>query len=1359
MTKSGGGTLTAGGPAANTFGGATLVAQGVYRAEKATAFGTAGGGVNVGYGATVALAGGITVPAEILTIAGTGEGGQAAVPLRSVGGTNTWAGPLTLNNLPVGMASNRQALEVSDGTLIVNGLIGHTNNAGFDKLGDGTLQIKGAATNTYNQTSILWQGTLESANTAGNAIPNVGLTIGDEVGGADADRLVLLASNQIDDALNVVLRGGAQFSLGTFSDATGGATLYIGPLGSSEIVTGTGTWRSLGSVTVNAYSGGAPAPAVISGNVALAASGGASATRTFTVASTAAMPDLIVSAAVTDGDGNANLQHLTKAGRGRMALTSANMYAGTTTISGGELLVANNTALGVGGTNEVQTVTVPTTVTTFTLTYNGLTAAAITRATADGAAVRAALEPLLGVGNVTVTGAVAGPYTVTFTGQLGTADVSQLTSTVTSGSGTITHATTTAGGGHTIVNSGNNDTAANASLLLSGGITVTNELLRLDSINNEANNGQGFLLQGALRSLDGNNVWQGSVVLSADNTANYADVRVKVDQDRLTINGGITETGVTVIGMGLFKLGDGTLQLAGSTPNSVGQRGTGNSAVVRAAQGTIELNKTPGVDAVRGRVEAGDNNGGAGVDRIVWLASDEYGDQLNLANAFLLAETTGLMDLNGFNETVVGPGTNSLYTRLGTLWSGTFEWNGGTMTLGDGTNAVGHWGTGTLGSRPSISPPGLIRDTAGTGQVVLRTNNAAWDSVDSIAVVDTQVSARISNSGGGRILKTATGWLGLTADNNDTYTGATTVISAGAFTVAAGNALGNAASAISVTGAAALAGLPGGAPVNIPQTIVLTSADLTIRGNADVTLSGIFNGVVGGDRRLISDVNNSAVVEISGTVNISNDANNRVLYLEDRTFNHATTVSGQIVNGGTSTAGGVQKEGVGTIVLTNTTNSYAGVTTVQVGTLRRRNGALPGNATGNTVVVAGAALEVETTTGSLSYAEPLDLRSIGFNNISTGGLRLVDGAPGASQTVTFTGNVVVGGTAAIGIEAGDANGDTLVLGGAGVLSGVNVLSKAGPGTLELAGTAANTNGLAVAPGLIVAQGTVRLNKNPGVNAVGSGWIQIGDHAGGNGADRLVWAAHNQLPDAALITVGASGQLDLGAASDAVGSLILSRHGSQSGDVAIGSGGVLTLAGNTSLPATVQVTNFGWTDGATPPATLSGPGTLQLTEAAPTIVVADSLLPSANDDLSVSAVIGGTYSGTAIIGAPVVLQAHSLVRNAGATVSFIGAGAHLDAALNAIKFDAVPAGAVGGILPYATVGRDSNYDTVPETIDLVTDVDPGAGDAVGRLAGYDASNVKVTANTALSGTINALLIAGDGITVDTSGGLTIPADKW
>ena len=65
---------------------------------------------------------------------------------------------------------------------------------------------------------------------------------------------------------------------------------------------------------------------------------------------------------------------------------------------------------------EVQTVTVDPGVTSFTLNFNGADSAVITRATADGAVVQAALQsiPTLAT-NVSVRGPAGGPYVVTYT--------------------------------------------------------------------------------------------------------------------------------------------------------------------------------------------------------------------------------------------------------------------------------------------------------------------------------------------------------------------------------------------------------------------------------------------------------------------------------------------------------------------------------------------------------------------------------------------------------------------------------------------------------------------------------------------------------------------------------------------------------------------------------------------------------------------------------------------------------------------------------------------------------------------------------------------------------------------------------
>jgi hypothetical protein len=101
-----------------------------------------------------------------------------------------------------------------------------------------------------------------------------------------------------------------------------------------------------------------------------------------------------------------------------------------------------------GTTDEVQTVTEGGSgLTSFTLTYSGQTTGAIA-AGATAADVQTALEALSNIapGDVTVTGAAGGPYTVTFGGTLADTNVAQMTAIPTGGTGTVTVATTTAGG-------------------------------------------------------------------------------------------------------------------------------------------------------------------------------------------------------------------------------------------------------------------------------------------------------------------------------------------------------------------------------------------------------------------------------------------------------------------------------------------------------------------------------------------------------------------------------------------------------------------------------------------------------------------------------------------------------------------------------------------------------------------------------------------------------------------------------------------------------------------------------------------------------------------------------------------------
>jgi hypothetical protein len=116
--------------------------------------------------------------------------------------------------------------------------------------------------------------------------------------------------------------------------------------------------------------------------------------------------------------------------------------------------VASTTLWGPysGTTDEKQSVTVTGAPTggTYTLTYSGQTTAAIAY-NATAAAVQTALAALsnIGAGNVLVTGANGGPYTVAFVGTLANTDVAQMTATASLTGGTspgVTIATTTAGG-------------------------------------------------------------------------------------------------------------------------------------------------------------------------------------------------------------------------------------------------------------------------------------------------------------------------------------------------------------------------------------------------------------------------------------------------------------------------------------------------------------------------------------------------------------------------------------------------------------------------------------------------------------------------------------------------------------------------------------------------------------------------------------------------------------------------------------------------------------------------------------------------------------------------------------------------
>ena len=234
MTKNGVGEV--GLTASNTYSGLTTVNDGFLLVDNSSALGTTNGGTVVNSGAVLALRFGIAVPAEALTLAGTGQSGFGA--LSSSFGSNSWAGNITLS------AGSTISVDAGD-FLNISGAI--TTGGGFDltKTGTGTLLFSGSSANTFNNL-LVNAGILQLNKSIANAAFSGSLTIGD---GSGADTVRLLSGNQIPDTASVTMANVAVFDLNDQSEQTGSIS------GFGQIALGAGTLRAGTDNGSSAFSG------------------------------------------------------------------------------------------------------------------------------------------------------------------------------------------------------------------------------------------------------------------------------------------------------------------------------------------------------------------------------------------------------------------------------------------------------------------------------------------------------------------------------------------------------------------------------------------------------------------------------------------------------------------------------------------------------------------------------------------------------------------------------------------------------------------------------------------------------------------------------------------------------------------------------------------------------------------------------------------------------------------------------------------------------------------------------------------------------------------------------------------------
>ena len=194
------------------------------------------------------------------------------------------------------------------------------------------------------------------------------------------------------------------------------------------------------------------------------------------------------------------------------------------------------------------------------------------------------------------------------------------------------------------------------------------------------------------------------------------------------------------------------------------------------------------------------------------------------------------------------------------------------------------------------------------------------------------------------------------------------------------------------------------------------------------------------------------------------------------------TVSGRVYVGAGSGVAGITKIGAGTLILSGTTNSYNGLTTVSAGVLNIRHGSALGSVSSGygTSVTSGAALQIQG--GITTLAEALTLNGTGISN--DGALRNISGDNTYAGAITLNSATRINsasGTLTLDVATGNAITGTqnLTFGGAGnitvadaIATSTGTLTKDGTGTAILSGTNTYTGATTVTGGVLAVNGSL-----------------------------------------------------------------------------------------------------------------------------------------------------------------------------------------------------------------------------------------------------------------------------------------------
>ncbi|MBB3237327.1 autotransporter-associated beta strand repeat-containing protein [Phyllobacterium endophyticum] len=1188
LTKAGAGALNLTG--ANTFAGGINISAGTLNVSGDSSLGAASNTINLSSGAILRSTGALASSRVVTLLSGssyigggvgsahiTGSGGLSLVAQTTLNDdTNDFTGPVGTDGSHLIFTSIRNLGETSAlgaATTAANGAVyvrnasaiyigsGDTSNRGWSMApftgssalrnqGSGTLTVTGDITagGGYAASVILDAQTADLA-LLGVISSNLPARPFIFMGGGTNRNITLNSANTFGGAVtiqSVTVRASSLANQGTGSSlgtGAGAATISLANGALAYTGTGGGTNRGLWLNGANSV--------LNDGNGALALSG--------TVAFNAAAPvdSLTLGGSFT---GNNTLSGVLSGNGGVIMngaagnvwlLSGTNSYNGATTVVGGTLQAGSDQAFGAPNAVTVNGGTLDLNTHDITVTSLGGTGGSVA----------------LNGGDLTVNGAASTSYAGSITGN---------GSLLKRGTGTLTLTGQNSYTGGTTINGGTlglNFAAAGApaSNILSSASTLnmaggTLTLVGASGVSNS-------------QTFNGLNVAAGNNRIIATSGAGGS---MTLNLGALTHSGGLTDFTLPTSGAITTTNGDGAL-------------------------GWATVNGTDHAQVLAGTITAFTSYANKD-DASTWLTGDVVSDAGGAANTAFFNTVTGNVQLGGLKYTAA---TNSTVTIGGGNTLGV----GGTIILASSVGNASQTITGgTLTGGAGGSPFGALHNGTGTGTFTI-------------------ASTIVNNGGATSFIKGGTGKVALTGAN--TYAGGTT-LSGGTLAIASvanagvassiGASTADSANLVIESGTLEYTGigagttdrgftLTNGGPSRTIQVnnsganltfggVVVGSDDASLikTGAGTLTLANaanIFTGVttVSAGTLSVNTLANGGVA--SGLGASTADSTNLVLQSTgglqytggtastDRGFTLGTgngridvsnAATALTMSGVATGAGGLVKQGAGTLVLSGT-NLYQGGTTVSAGTLRAGSVQAFGNQTALMDVATGATLDLagfSNTVGALNGAGNVILGSAtltsgGANGIFTGtisGSGAFTRMGGGTQAITGCNNSYTGATAvngggtlsvnclangglASGIGAsGSASSNLVLTGGTLAYTGTNVttnrgftlgggdgsisvssgtttlgftgqvtgagrLRKFGPGTLALSGTN-NYSG-----GTVVDAGTLRAGS---ASAFGTGGMAF------NSADATLDLAGNNNSVLNLQSVAGPGHVLLGGAT-------------------------------------------------------------------------------------------------------------------------------------------------------------------------------------------------------------------------------------